>query len=90
MGSKVFLGLCLILSAAVLRAQTISTSQIRGLIQDSSGAAVVGATVKLTEIATGAARTVTSAADGAYAFPDLQVGTYDLEVTKEGFTKYVQ
>jgi Carboxypeptidase regulatory-like domain/TonB dependent receptor len=90
MGSKVFLGFCLILSAAILRAQTISTSQIRGVIQDSSGAALVGATVKLTETATAAMRTTASAADGAYAFPDLPVGTYDLEVTKEGFTKYVQ
>lgn len=90
MGSKLFLGLCLFLSATLLAAQTISTSQIRGVVQDSSGAAVVAANVKLTQTATGAVRNVTSAADGAYAFADLQVGTYDLEVTKEGFSKYVQ
>jgi hypothetical protein len=90
MGSKFFLGLCLFLSATLLRAQTISTSQIRGVVSDSSGAAVVGADVKLTQAATGAVRNVTSAADGAYAFLDLSVGTYDLEVTKEGFSKYVQ
>jgi Carboxypeptidase regulatory-like domain/TonB dependent receptor len=90
MGSKLFLGLCVILCGSVLRAQTISTSQIRGVVQDSSGAAVVGANLKLTQTATGAVRTTTSAADGAYAFPDLQVGTYDLEVSKEGFSKYAQ
>src|SRR5271165_2254939 len=90
MRSKLFLGLCLILSASVLRAQTISTSQIRGVIQDASGAAVAGASVKLTRPSTGAARTTASAADGGYAFPDLSPGTYDLEVTKEGFSKYLQ
>jgi len=90
MSSKFFLALCLFLSACVLRAQTISTSHITGLIQDSSGAAVTGATVKLTRPSTAQERTTTSAADGAYAFPDLSVGTYDLEVTKEGFNKYIQ
>jgi len=91
MGSKVFLKLCLFLSASVLAAaQTISTSQIRGVIQDSSGAAVAGANIRLTQTATGAVRVTTSAADGGYALPDLSVGSYDLEVTKEGFSKYVQ
>ena len=90
MASKLFLALCLLLSASVASAQTISTSQIRGVIQDSSGAAVAGASVKLTQTATGAVRTSTSAADGGYALPDLSVGSYDLEVTKEGFNKYVQ
>ncbi|HXX44691.1 MAG TPA: TonB-dependent receptor [Candidatus Acidoferrales bacterium] len=90
MRSKLLLGFCLFLACTALRAQTISTSQIRGVVQDSSGAAVAGASVKLTQIATGAARTSTSAVDGAYAFPDLSVGTYDLEVSKSGFSKYVQ
>jgi Carboxypeptidase regulatory-like domain/TonB dependent receptor len=90
MRSKLFLGFCLLLSACVLRAQTISTSYIRGTIQDPSGAAVAGATVKLTQAATGTVRTFTSAADGQYGFPDLPVGTYDLEVAKEGFSKYEQ
>lgn len=90
MRSTLVLGLCLFLSAAFVSAQTISTSQIRGVVQDASGAAVAGASVKLTQTATGAVRTTTSAADGSYALPDLSVGTYDLEVTKEGFSKYVQ
>src|SRR5215472_14499559 len=90
MGSKLFLGLCLLLSTSVVGAQTISTSQIRGVIEDSSGGAVAGASIKLTRTATGAVRTATSSADGSYALPDLSVGAYDLEVTKEGFNKYVQ
>lgn len=87
---KLVLGLCVFLSSTFLWAQTISTSQIRGTIQDPSGAAVVGAQVKLTQTATGAVRTATSGADGSYTLPDLSVGTYRLEVTRDGFSKYVQ
>ena len=87
---KAILGLCIFLSSTVLWAQTISTSQIRGTVQDPSGAAVAGAEVKLIQTATGAVRTATSAADGGYSLPDLSVGTYRLEITRTGFSKYVQ
>ncbi len=81
---------CFFLFATVLSAQTISTSQIRGTVQDASGGAVPGAQVKLTQTATGAVRTTATGADGSYTLPDLSVGSYTLEVSKEGFTKYLQ
>ena len=87
---KWILGLCIFLSSAVLSAQTISTSQIRGTIQDASGGAVAGAEVRLIETDTGAVRVATSGSDGSYTLPDLSVGTYRLEITKSGFNKYVQ
>ena len=71
-------------------AQAVSTSQISGTIQDSSGLAVPGAEVKVTQTDTGAIRAVVSGPDGAYVIPSLPVGPYSLEVTKEGFTRYVQ
>jgi Carboxypeptidase regulatory-like domain len=90
MRSKFVLGLCFFLSSAVLSAQTISTSQIRGTIVDASGAPVPGAQVALTETDTGAVRTTTSGTDGSYSLPELPVGPYQLTVTKEGFSKYLQ
>lgn len=87
---KAILSLCIFFSSTVLWAQTISTSQIRGTIQDPSGGAVAGAEVRLTQAANGAVRSTTSGADGAYALPDLSVGSYQLEVTKAGFNKYLQ
>ncbi|HXQ25293.1 MAG TPA: TonB-dependent receptor [Candidatus Acidoferrales bacterium] len=90
MRSALLLGLCVVLFASVGSAQTISTSRISGVIQDPSGAAVAGAEVKLTQTDTGAVRTATSRTDGSYTLPDLTVGSYKLEVTKEGFSKYVQ
>ena len=90
MRSKLILVFCILLASSVLRAQTISTSQIRGFVQDASGAAVAGAQVKLTSTSTGAVRTAVSGPDGSYLLPDLSVGSYTLEVTKEGFSKYLQ
>jgi hypothetical protein len=74
--------------AAGLFAQ--STAQIHGVVQDASGLAVGGAQVTVTQTETGAVRQTTSAADGAYILPNLAVGPYRVEATKEGFSRYVQ
>ena len=66
------------------------TAQINGTVRDSTGLAVADATVKVTQTATGAARTANSGADGAFVLPNLPIGPYLLEVTKDGFTKYAQ
>ena len=67
-----------------------STSQINGAVRDPSGLAVPGAEVKATQTATGAARTATTGADGQYVLPNLPIGPYQLEISKAGFSKYVQ
>ncbi len=90
MRSKFVIGLCFFFSCAILSAQTISTSQIRGTIIDATGAPVPGAQITLTQTATGAVRTATSGTDGGYTLPELPVGPYQLTVTKTGFSKYVQ
>src|SRR5579871_180594 len=80
-----FLAVC-----AVAWAQAVSTSQIQGTVQDQSGLAVPGAEVKATETETGVSRTAVTGADGGYVLPNLPVGPYSLEVSKTGFSKYVQ
>ena len=67
-----------------------STAQIQGVIQDGSGAAVPGAEVKAMQTDTGATRIVTSGADGAYVLTNLPIGAYRIEVSKMGFSTYVQ
>ena len=71
-------------------AQDVSTSQIKGTVQDPSGAAVPGAEVKVTQTDTGATRTAITDSDGSYVLTSLAIGPYRLEVSKEGFSKYVQ
>ena len=42
--------------------------------------------IKVTQTATGATRTASSGTDGGYVLPNLPIGPYMLEVTKDGFT----
>lgn len=67
-----------------------STAQIQGIVRDPSGSAIPAAELKVTQTDTGAVRTVTSAADGAYVLANLPIGPYRMEVSKAGFTTYVQ
>ncbi len=76
------------LACAALWAQ--GTSQIQGIVSDATGAAVPGAEVKVTQTDTSFTRIVTTGADGVYALPSLPVGPYRIEVSKQGFTTYVQ
>ncbi len=77
---------CLLMCAAAWA----QTAQIAGIVKDSSGSSIPGAAIKATQTATGVVRTTNSGADGGYVLPNLPIGPYLLEVTKEGFTKYVQ
>lgn len=81
---------CLLGIALAARPQAVSTSQVSGTIQDSTGAAVAGAQVRMIQTDTGAVRTAVSGPDGAYLFPSLVIGPYRLEVSKEGFSNYVE
>jgi hypothetical protein len=79
--------LILVLTFSAAFAQT---AQINGTVRDASGLAIPGANVKATQTATGVVRTTTSGGDGGYVLPNLPVGPYLVEVTKEGFSKYAQ
>lgn len=62
-----------------------STAQITGTIQDGQNAAVVGATVVVTNEATGIKRTTITNDTGAYTVALLQPASYRIEVSAPGF-----
>ena len=80
---------CFLVTGSAVLAQT-STAQISGTVKDATGAAVTGASIKVTQTATGAVRTTVSGADGGYVLPNLAIGPYTLLVTKEGFSTFLQ
>jgi hypothetical protein len=57
---------------------------------DPAGGAVPGAEIKATQTEIGVSRFTTSGADGIYALANLATGPYRVEVTKPGFSTYVQ
>ncbi len=57
-------------------------------MKDSSGAAIVGASVALTNVGTGARLSAASDGRGSFTFPVLAVGAYTLEVSHPSFKPY--
>ena len=68
----------------------IDQGGIVGTVYDRSGAVVVGATVTVTDKATGLALTSTTQRDGSFVFNPIKIGTYDVTVEKSGFEKATQ
>lgn len=66
-----------------------TTSRFTGTVTDSSGAAVAGATVILSDQARSISLTTTTGNNGNYNFDLIQVGTYTVSVEKSGFKKFV-
>src|SRR5579864_1623764 len=58
---------------------------IVGTVQDSSGSAVPGATVTITNTSTGQSHETTTSNDGLYSFVDILAGPYTVTVTAKGF-----
>lgn len=73
----------LFLCANVAAQQTRGT--LRGLITDELGAAIVGASVTLTD-ANGVQKKTTTNGEGVYTFAGLALGTYKLQAVATGFT----
>ena len=75
------------LTTVSVLAQT-STSSITGRVVDSKDAIVPGATITVTNEATGLSQTQTTTDSGVYAFASLPVGTYTVTVEQTGFKKF--
>jgi carboxypeptidase family protein len=68
-----------------LYAQSASTGTVVGQVTDPSDAAVVGATITLTDKATGISRTATTNDAGRYILQDVPPGVYTISINRTGF-----
>jgi outer membrane receptor protein involved in Fe transport len=71
-----------------VQAQVLFGSLV-GNVTDASGAAVPGASVKVTETTTNNVFNVQTNDSGTYTVPNVPAGTYQVEVSKEGFRTFV-
>jgi len=77
-----------LLSAIGLSAQTFRGT-ILGTVTDASGAVISGAKVTVKNTGTGLERSTETSADGSYALPELQIGTYTVTISLSGFQSFV-
>jgi hypothetical protein len=75
---------------ACVEAFAQANSELTGIVKDQSGAVVAGATIVLTDPATGIARTTVSGSTGLYDISGLNPANYNLKVTAGGFASFVQ
>src|SRR5215813_8382789 len=80
--TKVALGVFVL---AVLAAAQTTSTEILGLVTDTSGAAVLGATVTITRVATGQVLRHETNSAGEFSFPLVEIGEYTVRVEKQGF-----
>jgi hypothetical protein len=72
-----------LLSVTGIFGQTLG--EITGRVSDSSGAAVAGAMVTITNTSTNAARSTPTTDAGDYSLPSIPPGTYAVKVERQGF-----
>src|ERR1700731_1563307 len=67
--------------------QAVSTGTVTGQVVDAQEKVVVSAAVTLMDVSTGSARSTQTNDVGRYVFTQVPPGTYNVSVTKEGFSQ---
>ena len=76
-----------VLATVLAAAGTASAATVRGVVSDSTGGVLSGATVILKGVATGEERSVETAGDGRFSLETTVPGDYLVIVRREGFSE---
>src|SRR5262245_41667621 len=91
MSKYVFVALVsLVLAAPAFAQSQAANGSIEGTVVDSSGGVLPGVTVTITNLDTGAERSVVTNEHGLYRAPLLPLGTYRVVAELQGFKKFEQ
>ena len=66
-----------------------TTATISGIVTDSSHGAIAEAAITVKNVGTGITVSATTDAQGRYSVPDLEIGDYEVQVSKAGFTAMI-
>jgi hypothetical protein len=79
-------GVCLV-TVSLAAAQD---AELSGVVRDTSGAVIPKAAVHVLNTKTGGSRATETNESGLYSLPSLAAGAYDVDVTAQGFKKFVR
>ena len=85
LGILLFAFLFYICAPTKVMAQSTSAGSVAGLVTDTSGGSVIGATITITDKTTNTPRTTTSNENGRYNFANIAPGVYQINANKTGF-----
>src|SRR5215510_598935 len=77
------------LAGAASHAFAQTTSTIEGTVKDANGAAIVGATIKVTGSELATERSATTISNGVFRIPGLPAGKYNVNIAQSGFATRV-
>jgi hypothetical protein len=80
----------LVIFAGSAFGQLTGKGAITGMLTDTTGAVIPGATIAATNGATGITTTTETTGAGTYTFANLDPGIYSVTITAQGFEKLVQ
>jgi hypothetical protein len=68
----------------------VGSGAINGIVSDSSGGVIPGATITVTNLGTNVKHVAQTNATGSYVIMDLLPGRYEMEISKAGFQTFSQ
>src|SRR5713226_6655197 len=89
-GHFAIVAVAVFLSCAISVFAQLPTGTILGVVRDTTGALLPGASITVRNVGTGATRTVVTGEAGAYRVPALAVGRYDITTELPGFSTSIQ
>jgi len=78
------------LSVSLAFGQNANTGEIRGTVQDSTGAVLEGVKVTITNVDTGVSQVSSTTSAGVYDVPSVPTGSYTITFSKAGFKDLVR
>ncbi len=81
----IVVALSFLVSAGRAAVAQTTTGKIEGVVRDTSGDPLPGVTVEATSPSLQGSRSATTLADGAFRFPAIPPGTYEVRATLSGF-----
>jgi hypothetical protein len=76
--------------AGIAFGQSTNSGDIRGVVSDSTGAAIPGVTVTVENVNTGVSKVYVTNNDGVYDTSSIVAGTYKITFAKTGFSELVR
>lgn len=77
----------LFVGTAAVAGQSSATGSLKGVVADSSGGVLPGASVRAVSPATGVSQSTVAGSSGDWTIPSLPVGRYELSFELDGFKK---
>jgi outer membrane receptor protein involved in Fe transport len=87
---RIFMLLIAGLTATFAFGQNANTGEIKGTVQDSTGAVVEGVKVTITNVGTGVSTVSVTNSAGIYDAPSVPTGLYTITFSKVGFKNFVR